>query len=167
MMYVDENLCTGCGLCVDACESGALSVRGRSAVIDAALCTGCGRCAPLCMTGAIGRAEIIPVESPSFVPDRRREAPPDRSGTSLSPSFAPAHLDTARTVLSGVLWLVEVVLDRRARRVPAGKGLTQAAAGQCRRRSGGRGRGMGSRGEGRGGAGRGGPRNRYRCRTGV
>jgi len=44
--------CTACGVCVDACPFGAISIDGI-AVIDAAGCKGCGGCVPVCPEDAI------------------------------------------------------------------------------------------------------------------
>jgi len=50
---VDAELCVGCGLCVDSCQFGALSIENDTAVIDAIACMGCGVCASKCAQGAL------------------------------------------------------------------------------------------------------------------
>jgi heterodisulfide reductase subunit A len=55
---VDDELCWGCGSCVDICEFGApelISLAGDREVsqINEALCKGCGMCAVHCPSGAI------------------------------------------------------------------------------------------------------------------
>jgi len=54
---VDEELCSGCGLCYEACHFHAidsLSLNGRPlASIDPHRCFGCGLCRRVCSTGAI------------------------------------------------------------------------------------------------------------------
>ena len=55
---VDENLCTGCGNCVEICTFGAISMHRQNGLlhssrIDPLLCTGCGNCIVACPVKAI------------------------------------------------------------------------------------------------------------------
>ena len=51
---VNERLCSGCGLCVEACSYGAraVDVDTHVAQVNAALCQGCGACVVACPNGA-------------------------------------------------------------------------------------------------------------------
>jgi len=49
---VDENLCTGCGECLDSCQFNALSVNGVAKVQEIR-CAGCGVCVQFCQQGAL------------------------------------------------------------------------------------------------------------------
>ena len=53
--YVDENICSGCRMCMDACSYQAISIdkSKNKSTINEALCRGCGVCAAGCTSGAI------------------------------------------------------------------------------------------------------------------
>ena len=72
--YIDENLCTGCGICLDACPQGAISLEGFTARIDPELCTDCARCVDVCVTEAIS-APQTPAESTSSGASNVPESP--------------------------------------------------------------------------------------------
>jgi NAD-dependent dihydropyrimidine dehydrogenase PreA subunit len=52
---VDDEACSGCGICETRCQVGAVSVSQKLgySVIDLNRCIGCGVCVPTCETGAI------------------------------------------------------------------------------------------------------------------
>jgi heterodisulfide reductase subunit A len=52
--FVDEDKCSGCGVCVPLCPYGAISLdkEKRVAVINSALCRGCGTCVAACPSKA-------------------------------------------------------------------------------------------------------------------
>ncbi len=59
---VDEQLCTGCGNCVDTCPFNAISMRNQPGLLDLSeidplLCVGCGNCVVACPVKAIFPAE--------------------------------------------------------------------------------------------------------------
>ncbi len=68
---VDEDLCTGCELCLEACQFDALSV-DHLAQVDLLRCVGCGVCVPVCPDGALVLVRR-PDEEMVPVPDNQQE----------------------------------------------------------------------------------------------
>ncbi len=75
MVHVDETRCTGCGVCLPACPTGALSVLSLRqaqgvAVVDPTLCDDCQACIALCPNSALAlviEAEALSHSQPSAV----------------------------------------------------------------------------------------------------
>jgi len=53
--YVEKELCTGCGLCYDACpvDPNVFEIDGIAKVVNPDECIGCGACENACPTDAI------------------------------------------------------------------------------------------------------------------
>lgn len=55
---VDQKICVACGVCMNACPKGTISVyRGCYAMVEEARCVGCGLCAKACPAGCIAVKE--------------------------------------------------------------------------------------------------------------
>ena len=67
IVRIDEELCTGCGLCVTPCAEGAIElVDGKAKVMSDELCDGAGFCLAVCPTGALS---VETREAPAFDAD--------------------------------------------------------------------------------------------------
>jgi ferredoxin len=53
MIFVDQTLCSGCGICADICPNGAITLVGGQPSIGGDACTGCRECVAECPTGAL------------------------------------------------------------------------------------------------------------------
>lgn len=89
MYMVEEELCTGCGICLSFCDKGAVSIRRDVAVIDQQRCSDCGGCYDACLQNAIrelnkprriasGRQPMYGRESP-FPMEKKAPAQPPPS----------------------------------------------------------------------------------------
>ena len=50
---VDQEKCTGCGECVEACPLDAIEMDGDTAKVDEDTCSDCGACVDVCPVEAI------------------------------------------------------------------------------------------------------------------
>lgn len=63
MPWVNEEMCVGCGVCVDQCCAGAISMDDSVAAIDDDKCIRCGVCHDVCPEDAVRHdGERIPQE---------------------------------------------------------------------------------------------------------
>jgi len=53
MPWVDEKMCVGCGICVEECPVGAISMKNGKAIIDMEKCIRCKKCHEVCPQKAI------------------------------------------------------------------------------------------------------------------
>jgi electron transport complex protein RnfB len=50
---LNPDTCTGCGTCIDRCQTQALRLEAEKAVLNADRCIGCGLCVSTCPTGSL------------------------------------------------------------------------------------------------------------------
>ncbi len=53
MPWVDKDKCTGCGICIEECPVGAISMENEKAEIDMNECIRCGKCHEICEEKAV------------------------------------------------------------------------------------------------------------------
>lgn len=58
-ILVNEELCKGCGICMDVCPDQAISLHNGVVSIDRAKCSLCQLCVGICPTGALQVAEAF------------------------------------------------------------------------------------------------------------
>ena len=63
LLEIKRDACTGCGLCIQVCPFGALSLDAENIITVNEACTGCGACVPECPTGALSLPEVEKKES--------------------------------------------------------------------------------------------------------
>jgi ferredoxin len=59
VIQVNQELCAGCGVCVDACSVGAIRLVDQRPVIEDTLCTACEACIEVCPNEAITKRTVL------------------------------------------------------------------------------------------------------------
>jgi len=87
-MYVDKEICNGCGECLEVCSVAAISLKRGKAEIDTNTCLACGSCTQVCPVNAISEVELpVPVVQITPQPVRIPEITPV-----VIPPIAKRHL---------------------------------------------------------------------------
>ncbi len=127
-MWVDPARCTGCGLCVEVCPTGAMTMVGGQAQVDREACVGCGACVDECPVDAIHpviQGELIPTPEPP-VPTAYRPGPlTETAGMAVAAASMGLLAKTAGALVRAVgRWLA-----RRPAATRPSAGLAQTARG--------------------------------------
>jgi len=70
ILKINEDLCTGCGLCVPNCHEGALKViDGKVRLVSELMCDGLGACIGHCPEGAITMTGLLHLLNKVMVTD--------------------------------------------------------------------------------------------------
>jgi NAD-dependent dihydropyrimidine dehydrogenase PreA subunit len=120
MLQVDQELCAGCGVCMEACSVDAIRLINDHAVIDHTLCTQCQACVDACPNTAITaiaepvRQEQIvalpkPVPAPIAVTLQENETPT----RSFAPAAGAVLVFLGREVVPRLVDVLVTALERR------------------------------------------------------
>lgn len=118
MITIDEEKCTGCGQCVDACMEGALSlVDGKAKLVREDYCDGLGACVGECPAGALKVIEKECSPSSHSSASKGAESEPASGGCTgammlqLQPN-APASTSEGETSSALGHWPIQLHLIR-------------------------------------------------------
>ena len=125
IIRIDEELCTGCGDCVGACQEGAIAlVDGKAALVKEIYCDGLGACLGHCPTGALTIVEREADEYDEDATQAHRAAPsppahahhgvggcPGSALRELKPPLRPAERAAGEEAASALAhWPVQLML---------------------------------------------------------
>lgn len=96
MIQIYQDLCSGCGTCVEVCPAGAIHLDGGFAQVNPERCTGCWACVQACPNGAI-EAVPEPVQAEAVLePAVRGQAIP---AAARPQEIIPVHIPPPPTVI--------------------------------------------------------------------
>jgi NAD-dependent dihydropyrimidine dehydrogenase PreA subunit len=95
VIQVNQEVCNGCGVCIDSCPVEAIRLVGQQAVITDVLCTQCEACISACSNGAI-TALSIPIRSIPIaaLPAAESRMVPAPTQTALPETATPTRILT-------------------------------------------------------------------------
>ncbi len=136
IIRVNQELCAGCGVCVDACSVEAIQLVDYRAKLDDVLCTQCGVCMDVCPNGAIHAmsmsAQIAPtltlpaIEPGSILLERSPALPVTLTlGNELASLAETALSYFSKEILPSVLDNLVAALERRLASSPDGLSTSQ------------------------------------------
>jgi len=103
MLHVQTDKCSGCGVCVSVCPTGAIAINNAVASINERYCNDCGRCLEACPQGAIvAKQEALPVVRVQ-VPPAKVAAPAATALSLAAGALLPRLVDIGVRVLDN--WL--------------------------------------------------------------
>ena len=97
IIHIDEERCSGCGACANACHEGAIEmVDGKAKLVRESFCDGFGDCLPACPTGAITFEEREAPEYDAAAVKAAKDGAPKAAGHAC-PGSAVRQMHPAQT----------------------------------------------------------------------
>lgn len=93
-MIVNQNLCSGCGTCLQACPNNAIILRDGKAFINQETCSSCQVCIDVCPTGALQLEKMITLQKVE------KPQPIERSIHQIDKVSAPERFGLGQTLLA-------------------------------------------------------------------
>jgi NAD-dependent dihydropyrimidine dehydrogenase PreA subunit len=120
MIQVDQELCAGCGVCMEACSMDAIRLINDHAVIDHALCTQCQACVDACPNGAITaiaeparQAQIVALPKPVPAPITGIPVERETPTRSIAPAAGAVLAFLGSEVVPRLVDVLVTALERR------------------------------------------------------
>ncbi len=131
---INQDLCAGCGLCMDECPADAIYMSNGWAVVDQERCTGCEICVEVCPNGAIEmlveqpKVELIPggqaVRKPIPLQGQVLSLAPASSVRKLAPIASAALAYMGREVVPRMMDAMVTALENRLARTASHENIS-------------------------------------------
>lgn len=131
---INQDLCAGCGICMDDCPAGAIFMTNGWAVIDQKNCTGCKTCVDVCPNGAIevleNQPEVEIIQSwqvdqvPAPIQGQVLSPAPASSVRKLAPIASAALAYMGREVVPRVVDAMVTALENRVSRTASHENIS-------------------------------------------
>lgn len=131
---INQDLCAGCGLCMEECPSDAITMSNNWPLIDQERCNGCEICVEICPNGAIevlekqSQVEIVPggqmLQKPAPIQGQVLYPAPVSNRSKLAPIASAALAYMGREVFPRVVDAMVTALENRLARTASHENIS-------------------------------------------